>query len=125
MPAMKASKSAIVGSSSDAGSGGRRPAPAARIIGTAKMPRPTTSQRFPSRFQARLETGVKERRVKDGEVFDADSCGELVVNNAVEHRSDNANSSDFKGFHRGATLDDSVTVETSPYHSKRLPRRSQ
>jgi hypothetical protein len=37
MPAMKASKSVIEGSSSDADSGGRLPALAASIIGTAKM----------------------------------------------------------------------------------------
>jgi len=40
---------------------------------------------------------VKEWRVKNGEVFDTDSCGELVVNNPVEHRSDDASNSDFKG----------------------------
>jgi hypothetical protein len=31
---------------------------------------------------------MKEWRVKNGEVFDTDSYGELVVNNPVEHRSD-------------------------------------
>jgi len=43
---------------------------------------------------------VKDRWVKDGEVFDADSCSELVVNNPIEHRRDDADNNDFKGFHR-------------------------
>ena len=57
---------------------------------------------------------MKEWRVKNGEIFDTDSCGELVVNNSVEHRSDNASEGDVKGFHRIVGFDRIVTVAKSP-----------
>ena len=51
--------------------------------------------------------------MKNGEIFDANACGELVVNNSVEYGSDDASDSDFKGFHRLVGLYQILTVETS------------
>jgi len=52
--------------------------------------------------------------MKNGEVFDTDASGELVVNNSVEGGSDDASDRDFKGFHRvvglKTILADCVTV---------------
>ena len=39
---------------------------------------------------------MKDRWVKNGEVFDTDACGELVVNNSVEDSSDDASDRYFK-----------------------------
>jgi hypothetical protein len=43
-------------------------------------------------------------------------CGELVVNNPVDHRSDDASDNDLKDFHRVVGLDWIVTVATSRHH---------
>jgi hypothetical protein len=43
---------------------------------------------------------VKKWGMKNGEVFDTDAGGELIVNNSVEDSSDDASDRDFKGFHR-------------------------
>jgi hypothetical protein len=52
--------------------------------------------------------------MKNGEVFDTDASGELVVNNSVEDGSDDASDCDFKGFHQvvglRSILADVVTV---------------
>ena len=61
---------------------------------------------------------MKNWWVKNGEVFDTDACGELVVNNSVEDGSDDASDRDFKGFHRLVGLDQILTdVAKSPFHS--------
>lgn len=60
---------------------------------------------------------MKDWWVKNREVFDTDACGELVVNNSVEHGSNDASNRDFKRFHRVASLDRILNVVTSPYHS--------
>ena len=58
--------------------------------------------------------GVKNRWVKDGEVFDADSCSELVVNNPVQHSRNNAGDRNFERLHRlGATWANFNPVRTS------------
>ena len=69
---------------------------------------------------------MKDWWMKNGEVFDTDACGELVVNNSVEDGSDDASDRYFKGFHRVVCLDQILTVEASPLHNKcyLLPLRS-
>jgi hypothetical protein len=42
---------------------------------------------------------VKNRWVKDGEVFDAESRSELVVNNPVQHSRNNAGGRNFERLH--------------------------
>jgi hypothetical protein len=61
---------------------------------------------------------VKDWWMKNGEIFDTDACGKLVVNNSVEDGSDDASGCDFKGFHRVVGLDQILTVVTSPLHSR-------
>ena len=65
---------------------------------------------------------MKKWGMKNGEVFDTDAGGELIVNNSVEHRSDNASDGDFKGFHRIVGLDRIVTVAKSASHFSSLMR---
>ena len=60
---------------------------------------------------------MKDWCMKNGEIFDTDACGKLVVNNSVEDGSDDASGCDFKGFHRVVGLDQILTVVTSPLHS--------
>jgi hypothetical protein len=59
---------------------------------------------------------VKDWWMKNGEIFDTDACGELVVNNSVEDGSDDARDRYFKSFHRVVGLDQILTVATSPSH---------
>ena len=63
---------------------------------------------------------MKDWRMKNGEVFDTDARGELVVNNPVEDGCDDASDRNFKGFHRGIGLDQILTVVTSLFHSLTL-----
>lgn len=51
--------------------------------------------------------------MENGEVFDTDSCGELVVNYPVQNGCDNASGRNFKGFHRLGGVDQILTVATS------------
>ena len=60
---------------------------------------------------------MKDWGMENGEVFDTDACGELVVNNPVKDGCDDANGRDFKGFHRVVGLDQILTVGISPSHS--------
>lgn len=59
---------------------------------------------------------MKDWWMKDGEILDADACGELVVNNSVEDGSGDAGDCYFKGFHRVVGLDQILTVVTSRFH---------
>jgi hypothetical protein len=49
---------------------------------------------------------VKDRWVKNGEVFQADSGGELVVNNPIKHRRNHTGDRDFESFHWDAIQTD-------------------
>jgi len=60
---------------------------------------------------------MKNWWMEDGEVFDTDARGELVVNNPVEDGCDDANGSYFEGFHRVIGINQILTVVTSPRHS--------
>ena len=53
---------------------------------------------------------MKDWWMKNGEIFDTDARGELVVNNSVEDRSDDASDCYFKGFHRVVGLNQILTV---------------
>ena len=61
--------------------------------------------------------------MKNREVLDADACGELVVNNAVEDGCDDASDRDFKGFHPVVGVEQILTdVEISRLHLSLIGR---
>ena len=58
---------------------------------------------------------MKKWGMKNGEVFDTDTGGELVVNNSLEDGSDDASDRDFKGFHRVVGLK-SILADCATVH---------
>jgi hypothetical protein len=79
-----------------------------------KCPDPPRGYDSPADAQQGWRLSMKDWRMKNSEVLDTDSCRELVVNNPVEHRSEDASGSDFKSFHRVVGTDRIVAVVKSP-----------
>jgi hypothetical protein len=66
---------------------------------------------------------VKDRRMKNGEVFNADSCCDLIVNNSVHNRCRDTQTGYLEGFHASILRRVPVSIDvTSLLHSLSLKK---
>jgi len=96
---------------------GRRPALAATARGTPREAPPTTSRSHPSDSeQSRIASG-KYRRVANGEVLDTKVRRRLIVHDAIENGSPNAQRDCLQEIH----VVDAATCSTMRRHSVGIP----